>query len=278
MVERTHHPRPRDRRTSNASSADELFTWEAAAQRRFSGSAVEHADKQYTQPSLTSPTLKRTPLGAVEIPEPEENHYKEAHFRTDTQRLTPSKRPSVASDPGDSPDELQGEVTTGPPPKHLSEKHLQKRRQQTLEDTVPSPPRKRSPSDIEPTRFDSPRKKKKLKRGQQTPEYRNLFIQSIRFGSIHKLVEEGEKAVIRLCPDKILLGKDITSDRQEEVLFRHVRVTYQAENSKKVRLQLNGYQGAPGSKFDIDFTLRSSKDALLDQIRAGGSKVLDKES
>ncbi|CEJ60414.1 hypothetical protein PMG11_08990 [Penicillium brasilianum] len=278
MLERTHHPRPTDRRTSNASSADELFTWEAAAERRSSGTAVEKADKHHTQPSLDSPKLKRAPLWTIEIPDPEENHSEEARPQTDAQPLTPSRRPPAASDPGDSPDELQGEVTTRPPPKHLAEKGLQNCRQSTPEDTVLSPPRKRSPSDIEPTRFDSPRKKKKAKRGQPNPEYRNLPIQSIRFGPIHKLVKDGEKAVIQLSPDKILLGKDITGDRPEGVLFRHVRVTYQAENSQKVRLQLNGYQGAPGSKFDIHFTLRSSKDALVERIREGGGKVQDKDS
>jgi hypothetical protein len=192
--------------------------------------------------------------------------------------LTPSKKPPAASESGDSPDELQGDVTTRPPPKHLAEKSPQRRPQHPQENIVLSPSRKRSPSDIEPASFSPSRNKKKVKRGQKDLDHRALLIQSIRFGPIHKLVDEGEEAIIYMCPDRLVLGKDITSDTPEEVLFRHVRVIYQAANSKKVRLQLNGYEGAPGSKFDIHFSRRSSKDAFVDQIRESGSRVQNKES
>lgn len=278
MLERTPHPHPRDRRPSATSSADELFTSEAAAQRRASGSALDYTNKPSTQIPLNFPEPKRAPLGTIGVLDPEENHSGDTQIQIETQPLTPSKRLPAASESGDSPDELQGDVTTRPPPKHLAEKSPQKRPQQPQENTVLSPSRKRSPSDIEPASFLPSRKKKKVKRGQQDPEHRALFIQSIRFGPIHKLVEEGKEAVIYLCPDRIVLGKDITSDRPEEVLFRHVRVIYQAANSKKVRLQLNGYEGAPGSKFDIHFSLRRSKDAFVDQIREGGARIQDKES
>ncbi|OKP01039.1 Ubiquitin-like-specific protease 2 [Penicillium subrubescens] len=277
ILERTHNPHPGDRRPSAASSADEFFTREAAAQRRSSGSSLDYTNKPRTQVTLEFPK-PRAPLGNIEVPDPEQNHSGDVQPQTVTQPLTPSKRPPAASESGDSPDELQGDVTTRPPPKHLAEKSPQKRPQNPQEDTVLSPSRKRSPSDIEPASFLPSRKKKKVKRGQQDPEHRALFIQSIRFGPIHKLVEEGEDAVIYMCPDRIVLGKDITSVGPEEVLFRHVRVIYQAANSKKVRLLLNGYEGAPGSKFDIHFSLRSSKEAFVNQMREEGGRVQDKES
>lgn len=262
---------------SITSSADEFFTLEAAAQRRSSGSALDYTDKHRTQIPLDFSKPKPNPLGTIEVPDPGEDHSEEIQPQTATQPLTTLKRPPAASDSGDSPDELQGEVTTRPPPKHLAGKPLQKRHPQPQESIVLSPSRKRSPSDIEPTPFLPSRKNKKVKHDNQDPEHRALRIRSIRFGPIHKLVEEGQEAVIYMCPDRVVLGKDITSDRPEEVLFRHVRATYQAEKSKKVRLQLNGYEGAPGSKFDIHFSLRSIKDAFVDQMREGGSKVLDKE-
>lgn len=276
MLERSHRPQQRHLLPSNASSAEELFIQEAAAQRRSTESTGGHGDKHHKQTSLDSPKSKRAPLGTIEIP-----HPGDIHPHAEAKPLAPSQTPLVASDSGDSPDELQGEVTTRPPPKHLAEKHIQKPRQKSEEITFLSPSRKRSPSDIEPTPFLPSRRKKKPKRGQQDwglqdLDYHDLYIRSIRFGPIHKAFEREPKSIY-MCPDSIVLGEHITGGRPQEVLFRHVRAALQADNSKKVRLLLNHYQEAPGSKVDIRFSLTDYKHAFVNLMRKGGVRVQDKE-
>lgn len=255
---------------------DELFTAGAAAQRRSLGSIVGYAGKYNTQTCPDPARPKRTVLGSIEDVEKDGSSEK-SEYRIEMKPLTPSKRPLDASDSGDSPDELQGEVTTHPPPKHLTEKHLRKRQKQVEEIVTISPSRKRSPSDITTTQFMSSRKKEKPKRGHPDQGSLPLSILSVRFGPIHQAFEEGDEGTLDLYPDKIVLGEEITRGRPEEVLLRHVESTWRAENSMKVRLRLRQYSEAWGVNVDIEFATTNSKNTLVSQLRQTGCKIFDKE-
>lgn len=275
ILERNPQPHLKDRLPSTTSSVDEVFTAGAAAQRR-SGSIVGNTVKYNTQASPDPARRKRTVLGSVEDVE-KDGCSEKSESRVEMKPLTPSKRPHDASDSGDSPDELQGEVTTHPPPKHLTEKHLRKRQKQVEEIVTISPSRKRSPSDITTTQFMSSRKTKKPKRGHPDQGSLPLSILSVRFGPIHQAFEEGDEGALDLYPDKIVLGEEITRGRSEEVLLRHVDSTWRAENSMKVRLRLRQYSEAWGVNVDIEFATTNSKNTLLSQLRQTGCKIFDKE-
>lgn len=255
---------------------DELFTAGAAAQRRSLGPIVGYTGKYITQTSADPVRPKRTVLGSIEDVE-KDGSSEESESRIEIKTLTPPKRPHDASDSGDSPDELQGEVTTHPPPNHLTEKHLWKRQKQVEEIVTISPSRKRSPSDIPTTQFMSSRKKKNPKRGHPDQESLRLSILSVRFGPIHQTFEEGDQGTLDLYPDRIVLGEEITRGGPEEVLLRHVDFTWRAENSMKVRLRLRQYSQAWGVNVDIEFATTNSKNALVSQLRQTGCRIFDKE-
>ncbi|KAJ5176855.1 uncharacterized protein N7482_002732 [Penicillium canariense] len=276
--ERSPRNRTRDRLPSHTGSLDEQFTAGAAVQRRYSGFNVDNADQQPTQAYLDPLRLKRNVLGSIEIAAPKGNTSEQIQSQTGTQPSIPSNMARIAPDSGDSPDELQGEVTTQPVPKRLEEKHNQKRRKQLHEQIMVSPSRKRSPADIEPTDFArSPRQGlKKSKHENRGSESALFYILSVRFGTISKTVENGEEVVIRVSDDRIELGKAITGGKPVEVLLRHIRSAYQGED--KVRLQLSHYQGSPGAYVDIHFSREASKRRFVQLLEKWCDEVPEKDS
>ncbi|KAJ5495292.1 hypothetical protein N7539_000408 [Penicillium diatomitis] len=258
-IGRNSHPYSRGRFSSVASFTDESFTLGAAAQRRSSVSAADLSERNSVFKYLKGSKSKRAPVGTIEI-----------------------KDLDAALDPDDSPDELQGEATTHPPPKKPDYKHLLKNRLQELEHAPLSPSRKRSPSDIEPTQFipQLTKKNKKTPRDNAAVQKSTVSLQYIRFGRISKLVEDDREISVDVYVDRLVLGAPVTDNNREEVLFRHVRALIYAERSLKVRLQLRDYQNAPGSLIDMQFTTLRDRDSvrhLIVQTQDRNTKCVEKQ-
>ncbi|KAF7716429.1 Ubiquitin-like-specific protease [Penicillium ucsense] len=262
-IGRNNHPYSRGRFSSVASFTDESFTLGAAAQRRSSVSAADLSERNSVLKYLKDSKSKRAPVGTIEIKDLNTVHQDEP-----LQHSPPSRKPQQALDPDDSPDELQGEATTHPPPKKPGFKQFLKNRLQELEHAPLSPSRKRSPSDIEPTQFipQLTKKNKKTPRDNAEVQKSTVSLQYIRFGRISKLVEDDREISVDVYVDRLVLGANVTGNNREEVLFRHVRALIYAERSLKVRLQLRDYQHAPGSLIDMQFTTLRDRDSVRDRI------------
>ncbi|KAI2793937.1 hypothetical protein POX_a00525 [Penicillium oxalicum] len=277
-VGRSSQPYSRGRLSSIASFTDESFTLGAAAQRRSSVSALDFTDRNLALHHSNSPRLKRTTLGTIEMTDSDSVRH-DQH----SEHLPSSRKVQHTLDPDDSPDELQGEVTTQPPRRQLHQVDLIKDGLKELESTLVSPSRKRSPSDIEPTQFVSRlnKKSKKTRRDQTDSEKRTASLRYVRFGLIHKLVEDGRETSIDVCPDRIVFGASVTGGRPEEVLFRHVRAILHAAGSQKVRLQLRDYQNAPGNILDMQFSTTGDRDFVKNrvaQMQDRNTKCVEKSS
>lgn len=168
----------------------------------------------------------------------------------------------------ESPDELQGGVTTLSLPRYVNGKPKQTR-QNLNKELSPSPARKRSPSDIRPTDFTSSpiQGPKRAKRSHKST--RKAFrVSSLRFG-IHKKQTTGQDMVFHIDEEKIELV-DFVADfhGNVEIPLCHIIMTVRGdENSRKVRLRLTKKADSPGDRLDIDFASSSEKDRFTNFIQ-----------
>ncbi|KAJ5981377.1 hypothetical protein N7522_013798 [Penicillium canescens] len=184
------------------------------------------------------------------------------------------------SDP-ESPDELQGDVTTQPLPKSwatiINYTHARKN-----EDRVESPRRKRSPTDIRSTDFaGSPQQgPKRTKRSHKNADIRiPLQVSFFRIGQFTNSCMKEETATLHMGPDGLdISGYLLDSGSDIQILFRHVRQVFSGEDpSRKVRIKLSQGSTGAGQILDIEFSTKAQKTALITRLRVANVTVLERD-
>ncbi|KAJ5108623.1 Peptidase C48 SUMO/Sentrin/Ubl1 [Penicillium angulare] len=259
QVEERLHVSPlshkQQRRPVPSTSPEEAFTSKASQQRR----AKTHEKKPH-----------ESVLQAVEVPvfreKPSENRKKQTKpAHSSSHDMNGFQRSHEARE---SSDEIQGEVTTLPVPKDLSDKPTQ--RSSKLEDQIISPTRKRSPTDIPTTDFS--KVKKKNKKVHDSPTMMPLDITYILFGPIQKCYTEGKSAFIYLDQEKIQVGPDIVGEdgKPADILLRKIyAVYYGKESSRKLTLHLRG-ESASSDTVCMEFLTSEAMTQLVRVLGAMG--------
>lgn len=256
-------------RLSSTDSYDEKFTSAATQQRRSLANTKERP--------------RQAKIAAIEVPKSKGTTFEKARDAPESDR---QKRPSPTgtrrvSERGESPDELQGEATTQPIPKYLDERQDHSRR--VLENR-PSPMRKRSPSDIQPTDFggSSHQRSKKAKHNEKHPwTLHCIELRSLHFGSVNKRGSK-EKGFLYLFvkEDKLELQEEKRGAGKEiEIPLRHIQKAVQGiGESRRVRLGLSGLSDAQeANHIDFEFTTLEDKEMLVKVLRDMQTKIQDKE-
>ncbi|KAJ5280327.1 Peptidase C48 SUMO/Sentrin/Ubl1 [Penicillium angulare] len=255
--------RQQQRRPALSSSPEEAFTSKATEQRR----SKAHEKKP-----------REAVLGAIEVPvfsgKPSENRNKQTKSaHSSSHEVNGFQRFHEARE---SSDEIQGEVTTLPVPRDLSERHPQG--SSKVEDQLISPTRKRSPADIPTTDFS--RFKKKKRKPQDLSTLLPLEITYLLFGSIQRSYTEGESAFIYLDEDKIHIGSDIVGKEGKvaDILLRNVYgVGYGKESSRKITLQVRG-ASASTITVDIEFSTPGDMTQLVRVLNSMGQVNIQPKS
>lgn len=192
-----------------------------------------------------------------------------------------SKGPRKITNSRESPDELQGDVTTEPPLGQANIKRLPAPRNSRNESPI-SPSRKRSPSDIKPTDFGSS-PAKNSKRVKQSHRPSNTFEANyLRFGPFMKQNSTGQSLLFSVDQHKIQLG-DLTSKSHEStdtsIMLNYInKASTGFGNSRKVTLKLAQKSELPNDRIDIEFTTISGKNEFMRLIQDLKIKILDKTS
>lgn len=247
----------RDRRPST-DSYDEQFTSRATQQRRSLNNTQERP--------------RQVKIAAIEIPKSKSTTSEKVRDEPEfgRQKRLSSTGTRCVLGRGESPDELQGEATTQPIPKYLSEKQDYFRPK--LQENRTSPMRKRSLSDIKPTDFagSSNQPSKKIKRNEKRPRDIYLELHSLRFGSVNRRKSKEATLLLHVSQDKLEL-----EEKEVEILLRHVRTVVQGTRaSRKVRLCLSGLSA---KDVDLEFIMAHDKERLVERLRDMQIKVQDKD-
>lgn len=277
----SHSPRRRRHLGfSSGGSQDELFTESAARQRR---SLTSNADPQSPDANNKADRPpRREVLESVEIPKTNESASATLDRTSSYPRQSAvSGKAHLSSSTRESPDELQGEVTTHPVPKSLHEKHNHAYRK-TKDDTQPeSPVRKHSPTDIRPTTFTGSSRQvpRKPKNSHSDSSQWPLHILSLRFGPYKKSVAKEENVALHMNRECIELGEDIIGPgKRTSILFRHIRQVVQGQDpSRKVRIRLSKSDDAPSDVVDIEFSTTQDKERLFQVLQDPHIKIQDRE-
>lgn len=247
------HPRSRQnrRRPIQPESPDEIFTSQAAKERR---AAVELAAdfsnwEHGPNPNVRSKSPQRRAL---------------AHSR-------------------ESPDILQGDVTIPTLPKPTTTKQTSGRQNPNNEPS-PSPSRKRSPSDIQPTDFTSSpiQGSKRAKRSHTSST--GFEVKYLRFGPFKKQPHAEGPLVIHVDQnrEKIQLGKLVCDTDEHEnasiELRRIIAVLLGDSDSHKIRLKLAVRSELPHDTVDIEFKTMPEKDKFSALVREKTNRVQTKPS
>lgn len=247
-IPRAHHRNRQFRRKpTQPESPDELFTSQAAKERR---AAVD----------LAADFSNRNPVPNSR-----------------------SKSPQRRAISRESPDVLQGDITIPPLPKPTTAKHGPNR-QNPNNELSPSPSRKRSPSDIQPTDFlSSPISgSKRVKRSHKGPT--RFDIEDLRFGPFKKRRRPGESLHFHVDLDQgtIELGK-LTSTSNEELvatieLRRIIGAVFGESQCHKIRLRLARRSELPYDTVDIQFKTLAGKDRFQPFIQEQTDNIQVKSS
>lgn len=240
--------RPNRRKPNPPDDQDEMFTAQAANARR---AAVE----------LTASSSSNRENGS--------------NFR--------SKSPQRLANSRESPDVLQGDVTTIPTlPKPTTKQRPG--RQNPNNEPEPSPSRKRSPSDIQPTDFTSSpiQGSKRAKRSHKIPSRFDFDVEYLRFGPFKKRPCPRRLLRFSVVEDTIELG-EMTSESGQDFLtsieLRRIFAAYFGGNEcLKIRLKLTKTSDSPYDMVDIEFIKLSEKGRFEALVREQTKKIQIKPS
>ncbi|KAJ5318009.1 hypothetical protein N7508_002517 [Penicillium antarcticum] len=257
--------RPRDAHSSSGVSQLERFTGIATQQRR---SRVDMLDSISKAKGHTDPPTRSRLLDEIEA------------STKPVDQSTGSSGTAHRSDP-ESPDEIQGDVTTDPLPKSWADK-IRYMDAHNKKAQIESRSRKRSPTDIRSTDFaGSPQQgPKRTKRSHKYPvKCIPLHTTFFRIGQITKTFMKEENAVLQMTPDALDIPGDLLDGGNSiQVLFKHVNQVFIAENpSCKVRIKLLQGSIEAGQILDIEFPGRPQKIALAKILQDANVNILDKD-
>lgn len=207
-------------------SADERFTSEAARSRR----AAINLEANSSKDEAMSPVSSKVP-----------------------------RRRSISRE---SPDELQGGVTTQQLPRYMNSNQ---KPQNTNSDSLLSPSRKRSPSDIRPTDFASSPSQGPKRAKRSHGSSKSFNVRSIHIGSEK---QQGGKLVFQPDRNRLeFLGNPTKSDDSFKILVRNITTAVVGdERSSKVTLKLSKDINSSIQKVNIQFIKISDKDGFATLI------------
>ncbi|KAJ5836969.1 Peptidase C48 SUMO/Sentrin/Ubl1 [Penicillium robsamsonii] len=243
-------------RFSSVDSRDEKFTETAAQQRRNLARSTDPRLSQMNRRS--SQPNEAIVIGNIEV------GSKKAGPNRIAVPLTKFRRPANGRE---SPDELQGDITTHRVPRSLSEKQPQSTRPSKPTILTETPTRKRSPSDIPLQDFSPPAPAmKKAKVSQNNPDKEHK-LRYFRIGTSSKscLMEDtvpiySNKQGFELRDDALGQGNTISIPFQK---IMHVVVG--EKPSRKVRMKL-ARTFEPNDQLDIEFWTTEDKERLLEVL------------
>lgn len=243
-----------NKRSTSADSHDEKFTGRAAQQRR----------------ELARGAGELHPVGRSETKtkKSDRNHH----------CTTPESIAFPIND-RESPDELQGDITTHPIPKSLTGKSIKATHHSR--DAMQSEPanRKRSPFDIQPTEFSSPTQdKKKAKRSHQKSNKKSTLQASYcRIGSFVKTCGDDEFTPIHAIDD----GLEVLTDPLgpvKKIPFRSIKSAILGEEtSQTISLLISGEHSDSKPRSDIRCRTRNDMSTLLEILRTNHITVRRKD-
>ncbi|KAJ6155476.1 hypothetical protein N7470_006042 [Penicillium chermesinum] len=178
----------------------------------------------------------------------------------------------------ESPDELQGAVTTDPLPKTLPRK-IKPTRTQEVQEVPRSPSRKRSPSDIQQTDFaGSPRQgPKKAKLDHKRSKDSSLEVALFRFGPVERT--DANSHIGLEMDDKALELKDAGHGEEPvKILVRHVDKVIQGRQCLKLRMMLKRHDSSIANRVDIEFKTVKSRDRVVQICQKAGVKIATKDA
>ncbi|KAJ5536466.1 hypothetical protein N7513_009652 [Penicillium frequentans] len=275
---RVSHKSPRARRQQNrqtstsTQSPDEKFTAQATEQRRSKAGIME-------SPTAKSGTKGLAPsvLDAVEVPVVKEE--KTTAQTKPTQSVSAKRNGLKRRSDSESPDELQGEVTTQPIPTDINERQTQARLS-TKEHSVS--PDRGSPTDIVPTNFIGSKKKAKRKNNSSDATRLRLNIIHLQCGC------EGTKSYVNDSKTTIYINHDHQKiEIEDDILgagapvsieFRKVvRIIHGKDPSAKLCLFLSKGASPLGENVDMEFSNCQMKTQFIDSLNLKPIVTLEKK-
>ncbi|KAJ5512208.1 Peptidase C48 SUMO/Sentrin/Ubl1 [Penicillium fimorum] len=256
-VKLTQSPiRPQHDQFSSADSRDEKFTETAAQQRR---NLARSTDPRLSQINRRS----NQPNDAVVIGNIEVGSKRAGPNRIAVP-LTKFRRPANGRE---SPDELQGDITTHQVPRSLSEKQTQSTRPSRPTIHTETPTRKRSPSDIPLQDLSPPAPAMKKAKISQKHSDKKHKLRYFRIGTSSKscLMEDivpiySNKQGFELREDALGQGNTISIPFQ-----KIMQVLVGEKPSRKVRMKL-ARTFEQGDQLDIEFWTTEDKEQLLEVL------------
>ncbi|KAJ5647225.1 hypothetical protein N7490_003597 [Penicillium lividum] len=258
--------RRRENRQISTHSPDERFTLHAAQQRHSIAVVMESPN---SRPRTERPArdiletieepvsdVRKTTIGdqAIQSPSAEKNGLKRK------------------SDFRESSDELQGEVTTQPIPKHINQRHAQPHLPTKERNVTPD---LSSPTDIKPTDFSS---KRRAKRKHKTSEGTQFGIIRLQFGNFAtEKGLNGKTAAIYVDDENIKIGEDIFGTAVTIPLRKVVKIIHGKDPSRKSRLVLSHGSSPIGNLVDIQFSDSEIKNQLSWIFKEKPVKMIEKE-
>lgn len=254
-----------NKRPTSADSQDEQFTGRAAQQRR---ELSKSADLRISE-------INFKPRGAGELHQVDRPETKTKKSERNHHCAAPDSN-NLPTNDRESPDELQGDITTHPIPKSLTGKSIKATHHHR--DAMQSEPvnRKRSPSDIQPTEFSSPTQdKKKAKRAHHKSNKKSTLQASYcRIGSF---IRDDEFTPIHVTGD----GLEVLTDPLgpvKKITFRSIKIAILGEESTHTpSLLISGEYSDSNQRFDIKFQTRDDMSALLGILRTNDTTVRRKD-
>ncbi|KAJ5775173.1 uncharacterized protein N7511_000184 [Penicillium nucicola] len=257
--------RTRDARGSSGVSQLEKFTETAAQQRRSRFEALDSLTKDKSHTNRTAkPRLSDETEGSMK-PRNQSTVFLETDRRSDP----------------DSPDELQGDVTTGPLAKYSADKiRCMDTRNQKAQAEILG--RKRSPTDIRTTDFagSPPEGPKRTKRSHKnTGDSIPLKTSFFRMGQFSKTFTREKNAILYLAPDRLDIPGDLLDGGNSiDIPFRHVsQVLVAGDLGWKIRMKLLQGSTGVGQILDIEFPTQYQKTALVRVLQNAHVNVLEKD-
>ncbi|CAI7651914.1 unnamed protein product [Penicillium glandicola] len=258
--------RPQHDQFSSADSRDERFTETAAQQRRNTARSTGPRLSQVNGKS--NQTNEAVVIGSIDVGPKRTGQLRTAF------PLTNSHRPIKGRE---SPDELQGDITTHPVPRSLSEKQPKPTRPSKPGMQTATPTRKRSPSDIPITHFSPPSPAtKKAKISQKNPQKnsdKKHELQYFRIGSLSTSCHVMELVPIYSTKEGLELREDALDQVQTiSISFRDMHQIFVGEKpSRKVRIKMRQGSVQEADQLDIEFWTTEARRKfleLLDQVNA----------
>ncbi|OQE02187.1 hypothetical protein PENVUL_c040G09987 [Penicillium vulpinum] len=250
--------RPQHDQFSSADARDERFTETAAQQRRNQGRSTDTKLHQANGKSYQPPD-------PIVIGNIEDGSKKVGRNRT-TVPSTNFHRPANGRE---SPDELQGDITTHPAPRSLSKKQTQTTRPLNPAMRTEAPTRKRSPSDVRNPDFLPPSQTTKKAKATQKSSDKKHELQSFRIGSICKSCYLREFVYMYSNKDGLELREDaVGQGKTLSIPFQKIQHVVIGENpSRKVRIKMREVYLNEDDQLDIDFWTTEENERFLAVLR-----------